>query len=325
MSLQQSLLQTLSDGAFHSGTELGGITGCSRSAIWKCVESLRKLGVDIYSVRGKGYRLAQPLTLLDRDKIVRHIDMEQRSSLSQLEVHFDTDSTNARLLELARLTPASGVACLAERQSLGRGRRGREWVSPFGANLYCSLLWRFPHGASHLAGLSLAIAVAVVRALDEMDAKEVQLKWPNDVLFKERKLGGLLIEVVGETSGPCQVVIGVGINTQMPEIQGEEIGQPWTDLRTVLGESVDRNYLAARVLTNLIQVIRGFEEHGLTPYLEEWRLRDAYLGREVSVHLPQDVIHGTMQGVDDSGALLLSRGEKLQRFHSGELSLRLRS
>jgi BirA family biotin operon repressor/biotin-[acetyl-CoA-carboxylase] ligase len=325
MSLQQSLLHTLSDGAFHSGTELGGITGCSRSAIWKCIESLRKLGLDIYSVRGKGYRLAQPLTLLDRDKIVRFMDMEQRSSLSQLEVHFHTDSTNARLLELARLTPASGVACLAERQSQGRGRRGRDWVSPFGANLYCSLLWRFPHGASQLAGLSLAIAVAVVRALDEMGAQGVQLKWPNDVLVNGRKLGGLLLEVVGETSGPCQVVMGIGINTQMPEAPGEEISQPWTDLRTVLGESIDRNHLAARVLTHLIRVAREFEGQGLMPYLEEWRSRDAYLGREVSVHQPQGVIHGTMQGVDDSGALLLSRDDGLQRFHSGELSLRLRS
>lgn len=325
MSLPQALLQLLSDGAFHSGPELGHHTGCSRSAVWKGIESLRDLGLDIYSVRGKGYRLAHPLHLLDREAISRHMDTEQRAFLSQLDIYFETDSTNARLLELARMSPASGVACFAERQTLGRGRRGRQWVSPFGTNLYASLLWRFPGGAAQLGGLSLAIAVAAVRSLHDLGANGMQLKWPNDILWEGRKMAGLLLEMVGEASGPCQVIMGIGINVSMREEQGGIIEQPWSNLQSSVGRAIDRNRLAGRLLNHLIQVLREFESQGLAALLDEWRAYDAFFGKEVSIHQLGGTVYGIAQGVDDSGALLLSQAGSIRRYHSGEVSLRLRS
>lgn len=325
MSLPQALLHLLSDGDFHSGTELGSYAGASRSAVWKGIEVLRGLGLDIYSVKGKGYKLSGPIQLLNHEKISKSIDEPSRTYLSRLDIYFETDSTNARLLELAHSASASGVACFAERQSEGRGRRGRQWISPIGANIYSSLLWRFQGGASQLGGLSLALAVAVIRCLEESGVQDLQLKWPNDVLWQGRKLAGLLLEMVGEASGPCHVVVGVGINVNMPRDQGDIIEQPWCDLQTCVGGAVDRNHLGGRLISHLIHVLREFESNGLGTLLDEWRMYDAFYGREVSIHQPSGVVSGIARGVDETGALLLELGGGFRRFHSGEVSLRLRA
>lgn len=334
----QTLLSLLADGQFHSGPELGRQTGRTRTAVWKTIKSLQESGLTIYSVRGKGYRLAEPIELLRSESIrtafdniaTRHVsqsgDHDAANLLRRLEVFHDIQSTNAYLLDAAKHGESSGFACLAEQQRGGRGRRGRQWVSPFGGNLYLSLLWQFNAGASQLGGLSLAIAVAVLRALHAIGLTTAGVKWPNDILVHGRKLAGILLELAGEAAGPCAVVVGVGLNVRASESEMAAVAQPWTDLESELGKTVARNKLAAQLLYQLILAIQEFEAQGLRPFLKEWAAQDVFMDCEVSLDLPQGQIQGIARGVDESGALLLAvSGEErgtVQRFHSGEVSMR---
>jgi BirA family biotin operon repressor/biotin-[acetyl-CoA-carboxylase] ligase len=322
MSPVSTLMKILADGYFHSGTELGQAMRCSRSAVWKVIHSLRSSGIEIYSVRGKGYRLSSQIDLLDSEEISSHLDAKTKTILQKLEVHFELPSTNAHLLEAVGVSETSGVICLAEQQTSGRGRRGRTWVSPFGGNLYLSLLWQFAGGAAQLAGLSLAIAIAITRALRESGLDTVEVKWPNDILVSNRKLAGILLELSGEASGPCSVVVGVGLNIRATSAEMALIDQPWIDLESVLGRSVGRNEMAGRLINHLMSAVQEFEKDGLAPFLDEWKACDSYAGQEVILHQPGGNIRGVVRGVDESGALLLAEAGEMRRFHSGEISMR---
>jgi len=322
MILAQTILILLADGEFHSGPALGQASGCSRTAVWKAIQSLQNTGLEIYCVRGKGYRLAQPVELLNRDSILAALDTATRQAVQHLDVYHEIDSTNACLLEVARRKNTSGYVCIAECQHRGRGRRGRQWVSPLGGNLYLSLLWRFSAGATSLGGLSLAIAVAVIRALRDNGLASAQLKWPNDILLDGYKLAGILLELAGESAGPCAVVMGVGLNIRTPVTAMSAVDQPWTDLESVLGKTVSRNELTAALLCHWVQAVTDFERQGLIPFMDEWAQWDALAGNEVILDLPTGAVRGVARGVDESGALLLARNGELQRHHSGEVSVR---
>jgi BirA family biotin operon repressor/biotin-[acetyl-CoA-carboxylase] ligase len=322
MNPVSTLMKVLADGHFHSGTELGQTMSCTRSAVWKVIHSLRTSGIEIYSVRGKGYRLSSQIELLDSEKIFPFLDTKTKKILQKIEVHFELPSTNAHLLESVSTSKNSGVICLAEQQTSGRGRRGRTWVSPFGGNLYISLLWRFTGGAAQLAGLSLAMAIAITRALRESGLDTVAVKWPNDILVSNRKLAGILLELAGEASGPCSVVVGVGLNMRASPAEMATIDQPWIDLESALGRSVGRNEMAGRLINHQLAAIQEFEKDGLAPFLDEWNACDCYSGQEVVLHLPEENIRGVVRGVDNSGALLLAQAGEMRRFHSGEISMR---
>ena len=321
MGLLKALLAILGDGQFHSGNELGAALGYTRSAIWKAVRQLQALGVDVFSVRGKGYRLANPLELLDRERIWASLEPSSRTLLHNLEVHFELDSTNRYLLLRPPVAIDRGAACLAEYQSAGRGRRGRNWISPLGANLYLSLGWGFASGAAQLSGLSLAVAIAVVRALDKIGVQGAGVKWPNDIYHQRRKLAGILLELRGEAEGPCYVVIGIGINHYLSPQAREQISQPCTDIAS-LDKPVSRNQLAATLLDQLLVVMREYSSQGLAPFLSEWRQLDVFAGQEVCLQTAQETIAGIVQGIDAQGALLLDCAGQLRRFHSGDVSLR---
>ncbi len=279
--------------------------------------------MEIFSVRGKGYRLTYPLELLDKDKIMTAMGQEGLELLQGLEIHQSIESTNAHLMELDAGSRVSGQVCLAEQQTAGRGRRGRHWVSPYGNNIYFSLLWKFAMGPAQLSGLSLAAGLSLVRSLETIGVGEVGLKWPNDVYWRERKLAGLLLEVMGESEGPSTVVVGVGINTGMSKTQGESIDQPWVTLREITGgNNVSRNRLAGLVLGNLLQTMADFERYGLQPLLEEWQRYDLYYNQAVSVFLGGRNISGVHRGIDTNGALILEYEGKMQPFYGGEVSLR---
>lgn len=322
MKLPYALLTTLADGRFHSGTELGEKTGRTRAAVWKAIQSLQESGLEIFSVRGKGYRLAEPVELLNREAITQHMDETAQPFLSGLEIFDEIDSTNAHLLDIAKQGEATGYACLAEQQRSGRGRRGRNWVSPPGGNVYLSLLWRFNAGATQLGGLSLAMGLAVTRALRDIGFEDARVKWPNDILFNNRKLAGILLEMTGEASGPCAVVAGIGLNVRAPEAMMSAVEQDWIDLESALDNKVARNRLVGRLLTHLISTVQQFEQQGFASFQREWNANHAFAGQEVELHLPDRRLKGIAQGVDQSGALLLAHEGKLQRFHSGEISLR---
>ncbi|HSN23589.1 MAG TPA: bifunctional biotin--[acetyl-CoA-carboxylase] ligase/biotin operon repressor BirA, partial [Methylomicrobium sp.] len=287
---QKKILTLLADGEFHSGAELAGALGLSRSAIWKQLNSLEGLGVHHSAVSGKGYRLAKRIELLDGNKINAQLGADAKAWISSLEIHDLIDSTNTYLSGLARQHAPSGFICLAERQTAGKGRRGRQWVSPYGNNIHLSILWRFQHGPAALSALSLAIGVAVIRALKAQGVDDIGLKWPNDVYSQGKKLGGILIEIAGENEGPCHAVIGLGLNLFLPEEEAGPIDQPWTDLSRIAGNrKISRNQLTASLINHLLTVIVGFEQHGFEAFRREWRAYDCLQG------LPATVFAGSLR------------------------------
>ncbi len=317
----ESLVRLLADGRFRSGEELGGLLGISRAAVWKRLQQLEPLGLSIHSVRGRGHRLEKPLDLLDRERVLAGLDAQTSKRCSGLELKFALDSTSAYLGRSARGC-TSGHVCLTEYQTAGRGRRGRHWVSPFGTNLYLSMLWRF-QGTGRLGGLSLAVAVAVVEALEQVGAPRLELKWPNDVLYQGRKLAGILIEVAGEANGECQVIVGVGVNMGMPPAEGGMIDQPWADL-TETGARLDRNHAAGTLIGNLLRGLERFEKYGLSPCLESWRERDSMYGQPVTVHFVDGDLVGIGRGIDEAGQFLVEHGDGTERLNYGEVSIRRR-
>ncbi|MBI3772004.1 MAG: bifunctional biotin--[acetyl-CoA-carboxylase] ligase/biotin operon repressor BirA [Gammaproteobacteria bacterium] len=315
------LLGILADGRFHSGAQLGQRLGVSRAAVWKHIKALAELGIDCHSVPGKGYRLTAPLELLQHESILTAMSDAQRSLLSALEIHSEITSTNRYLMERAAML-RSGHACFAERQSAGRGRRGREWVSPFARNIYLSVYWQFALSPADLSALGLAMGVAVMRVLRQLGVKDVGLKWPNDVLCRGHKLAGILIEMSGESAGPYHVVVGVGLNVDMPQTHHAAIDQPWIDLATILRHPVSRNRVAGKLLTEILAALDVYQRRGFAAFRNEWQQCDAFAGAPVMIMTAMEQIAGRARGVDEAGALLLETESGMQRFHSGEVSLR---
>ncbi len=313
----------LADGQFHSGTELAEILNVSRSAICKQFKGLSEFGIQHCAVSGKGYRLDYALELLNATTISQLLNKNHQSLLSTLEIHDSLNSTNSYLVDYAQQHAASGIVCFAEHQSAGKGRRGRTWVSPYGSNLYMSILWRFQQGGiAATAGLSLAIGIAVIRALKQHHIDDVSLKWPNDIYSQGKKLGGILIEVSGETDGPCSAVIGLGLNLFLPASEAQTITQAWTDLTTVTGiVPVSRNQLAATLISHILTIVNGFETVGIQTYLDEWRSYDCLQGHLARLYIGQQKIDGLVEGIDDNGLLLIKRADgTIQAFASGEVS-----
>lgn len=320
---QKKILKILADGEFHSGTELAGALGVSRSAVGKQLKGLPELGLHHSAVSGKGYRLNKPLELLAYTKINAILSEQNKALISALEIHDTINSTNSYLVERSQHNAPSGFVCFAEHQTAGKGRRGRQWVSPYGSNIYVSILWRFQQGGiAGTAGLSLAIGVAVIRALKQHNINDVGLKWPNDIYSQGKKLGGILIEVAGEADGPCVAVIGLGLNLFLPETQAQSITQAWTDLTKVLGENpLFRNKLAGTVLDHILSITNGFETSGIKTYLDEWRSYDCLKGNTVTLFIGQQQVEGIVEGIDDNGLLLIKRSDGVtQAFASGEVS-----
>ena len=328
---QDLILDILKDGNFHSGESLGEALGCSRTAVWKQLQKLEILGLDIESIKGTGYRVAGGFELLEAQLIKSQLTEMAAAELADLEVFKSIDSTNKYAREKAEQAPASGSVVLAEQQSAGRGRRGKTWVSPFAANIYLSIVWDFEQGAQALEGLSLAVGVAVKRALNAQGVNGVQLKWPNDIYVEGQKLGGILLEMIGDPAGQCSVIVGVGINVAMPETQGSDIDQEWTDIRSQLQKYPDgenqrpsRNKLAASLISEIVMLLRDFQAQGFSMYRDEWQAADAFFGQEAVISTPKQSITGIVKGVDQNGALRLQRENgKIETFIGGELSLRL--
>ncbi len=326
MTIRNRLLQCLSDGQFHSGEVLGAALGISRMAVWKHLRGLREAGLEFEIVRGKGYRLSHPYELLDADVIATSVNTTTRAKLGPVEVFHELDSTSNWLRERARAGAPSGSICLAEMQYGGRGRHGRHWVSPFAANLYLSMLWRTEAGPESLGGLSLVAGIGLLRALRGMGIQQAGLKWPNDVLVDGAKLAGILIDVTGEVGGEAAVVLGIGINVDMPPASAGGIDQRWTDLCSLAGtEALSRNRLAAALLDALFPALDEFESGGLGRFMDEWREYDVLHGQAIDLLLPDRIVSGRACGIDAGGALLVDTAAGRKRFAAGEASLRAAS
>lgn len=323
---KKKLLHLLSDGSFHSGTELAAQLELSRSAVWKIINALEECGIGIIAVKGKGYCLKQPLELLSKDLLRQFLSAESKNLITDIEIHDQIDSTNKCLSDLAHANQIdSAIFCLAEQQTAGKGRRGRQWVSPFGSNCYLSLLWRFEEGPASLSGLSLAIGVAVIRALKDQGIYNVGLKWPNDIFYQKQKLGGILLEVSGESNGPCSAVIGLGLNLHIPTSAASEIDQDWTDLNKIADDSIklSRNKLLASLMDEILQVCKDFTQKTFPAYSSEWRSYDCMQGQLVDVFIGRQSISGVIKGIDNEGLLLLQTDSgDIKHYASGEVSFR---
>lgn len=317
-----SIIKLLSDGEFHSGEELGRFLGVSRTAVWKQLKKIEDFGLSVQSVKGKGYRLGSPLELLDRDLIEKNLTPESRRLLNGIHLLEQVDSTNSQALSACQTVDATGNAWLAEWQTGGRGRRGRQWQSPYGRNIYLSLVWGFQEGVAGIEGLSLAVGVAIRRAIANCGISQVSLKWPNDLLLDNKKVGGILLEVTGDPAGFCQVVIGVGINIGMSPDQGTEIDQPWVDLMGRTEHALSRNKLAWMCLNELLPMLRTFETHGFGPFRDEWQQYDSCSNQPVVVITGNTEQKGIARGVTDNGALCLEVEGRLELVYGGEVSLR---
>jgi BirA family biotin operon repressor/biotin-[acetyl-CoA-carboxylase] ligase len=316
------LLRFLSADVARSGEDIADALGCSRSAVWKQVETLRALGVGVESMAGKGYWLTEPLELLEPDAIERALPEREAAYLNAIEVWPQLDSTNSELLRRP-LRQQHAVAVLAERQTSGRGRHGRPWFSPLARNIYLSLGWRFEAGISELSALPLLLAMAASEALQTVGLAGLRIKWPNDLLVDDRKLGGCLVEIQGDANGPCNAVLGVGINVHMPpRTEGADaIEQPWTAVANHV-EAVSRRGLAATLLTALIAHLVRFERLGFDTFMNDWDRQDALAGRPLEVMSPAGRVRGIARGVSRRGGLLVETPEGVTELHAGEVTLR---
>jgi len=315
----------LADGEFHSGEELARKLGVTRSAVWKAVEALRTLGTGMQAVRNRGYRLDTPAEPLQAARIREALPSAVAGKLRRLEVEWSLGSTNTVLA--SRPAPPGGRAdvLLAEYQTVGRGRRGRSWLAPPGGAVCLSLSWTFPEMPRDVGALSLAVGVCVLRALTSLGVSGVGLKWPNDILIADRKLGGILIELRAESGGPACVVVGIGLNVAIGKTLMDEIastGVPPTDLVSAGISSTSRNVIAAALIERCIAGLEQFEREGLRPFVEEWRSADALRGRDVSVQSVEQGARGLARGIDLSGALLVETPQGLRKFIAGEVTVR---
>jgi BirA family biotin operon repressor/biotin-[acetyl-CoA-carboxylase] ligase len=320
-TLAASVMKRLADGEFHSGEALARALEVSRASVWNAVRELNAAGLEIYKVHGRGYRLQQSLTLLDRAAVERGLG--PLAARFALDIRDEVDSTNTVLLARAANGAPSGTVLAVERQTGGRGRLGRPWHAGVGEALTFSLLWRFARGAGALSGLSLAVGSALARALEAEGAKGIGLKWPNDILWKGRKLAGILIELSGDALGPTAAVIGAGANMRLSAATRQRIGQPAADLEAACGEAPDRNRLLARMLAELAATLDNFARDGFAPLRADWERRHAHQGRRVTLIFPDGSRQaGRAGGVADDGSFLLETRVGTRRYHSGEISLR---
>jgi BirA family transcriptional regulator, biotin operon repressor / biotin---[acetyl-CoA-carboxylase] ligase len=352
-----SLLRQLSDGAFHSGEDLAATVGLTRARVSQLLKQAETAGLSLERVRGRGYRLLATPDFLDADEVrtaledmgVEVAPADARPVLLAandddialpatappgiptrppivVEIVDQLDSTSSELLRRATRRDVHGALLAAEWQSAGRGRRGRVWSAVAGGSLTFSLAWRFEQGAGFMAGLSLAVGVAIVHALEAEGLAGVELKWPNDLIYRHLKVGGILVELNGDALGPSTVVVGVGLNVRLPMSIKRDIAQPVSDLTAVAGRGalpIDRNRLLARLTAELARALATYGEHGFAPFAVEWQRRHAYQGKPVRLLLPDGAsVKGTVAGVDGTGALVLADGPRRVRFLAGEISLR---
>lgn len=319
--LMLALLRLLQDGRFHSGEALGAALGVSRSAVWKQLQALQaELSLPLHKVRGRGYRLVTPLQLLDADWLNAQVGVPHWRACVMPSV----DSTNAEALRLLPAAQALPFYVLAERQTSGRGRRGRTWVSPFGENLYYSLVVRIEGGMRQLEGMSLAVGLALLRVVRGFGVVDAGLKWPNDVLVGERKLAGILLELSGDPADVCHVVIGIGLNVNMLAAEPGVIGQPWTSMRAELGVLLNRNELVGELNRHLSRYLDIQLREGFAALQNEWEADHLWQGRVVALTAGGEPVEGVVLGVDLSGAIRLRVDGVERSFSGGELSLRLR-
>lgn len=317
------ILEILQDGEFHTKKSFGTGLAISSDQIDEVLHELQASGLVLISSEGLGYRLSDSVELLSRTAIFDYLSSVDPRPICRLKILSVVDSTNRYAREQAAHHASSGLVVLAEKQTAGRGRRGKVWVSPLASNIYMSVVWDFSGAGDTLKGLSLAIGVAVRRALLKLGVADIKLKWPNDIFVNGKKLGGILLEMIGDPSAECSVIVGIGINVLMSESSAEEIDQDWIDLQRASSVTISRNELVACLITETFEVLGNFQRTGFSVYRAEWQAADLLKNQSGTISKDRESVSGIVLGVDNSGSLRMQllNGEE-QRFIGGELSLR---
>ncbi|MEO9654386.1 biotin--[acetyl-CoA-carboxylase] ligase [Marinomonas sp.] len=314
----QAILALLSDSKFHSGEELGEALGITRAAVWKQLKKLETMGLAVHSVKGRGYRLPAPLELLSNSTLAEYGVPEAVA----LQLKFDTESTNKDAKQYIAMNRPLPVLLATERQTQGKGRRGRQWEGGLAKNLMMSFVWRFESGPSVIEGLSLAVGVAVARVLKKIGVPNPGLKWPNDVQVDGKKLCGILLEMVADQD-VCHVIIGIGMNVEMDDKTMAQVDQPWTDLTSRLPQRPSRNHILAELAQELVVVCQAFETgHGMKLYQNQWQAHDVLYNQNITVTSVHQTRHGVARGIDEKGALLMEENGEIVALHGGEISVR---
>ena len=308
------IIEFLSQGGFYSGQAIADKLGVSRAYVWKLIQQLQDLGLGIDSVTGKGYCLEHQVEMLN------HIALKEALPSHAIDLRLTTESTNDALKDEGF---ADKKLVIAEYQSAGRGRRGRQWISPIASNLYWSLGWKTQLPVQQLGGLSLVVGLAIIRALSQLGIDGVELKWPNDIRYQGRKLGGILVELSGDMVGGLQVIIGVGMNVHMASSSAESIEQDWINLQELQPE-ISRQQLLIEVIRCLDADLEQFAAQGFESFLSQWQQVDECFNKKVAILQGDEVINGTGAGVDMNGAFLLQTGKGIKPVYAGEVSLRFR-
>lgn len=324
---KKNILMVLADGKLHSSTELTKKTNLSSSTIDTQIRYFAQLGLEFSTIGKQGYSLTHALQLLSKSQINKTLSQTASNLIATLEIHHSIDSSNSYLLKQAKnnatLANNRGKVCLTEYQTAGRGRNGRKWVSPFASNISLSVLWTFKTGYSTIYGLSLVVGVIVIQALNDCGIFEVNLKWPNDIYWRQKKLAGILIEASGGTKNSCNVVIGLGLNFYLPKKQAKSITQDWTDLTHIAPDNSSkiRNKLVAILLNYLLPTLANFNADTLTYYLNKWRQYDYLKGQQATLYTKQQAFTGVVTGINNQGELLLQNKQgEIKAFASGEVS-----
>jgi BirA family biotin operon repressor/biotin-[acetyl-CoA-carboxylase] ligase len=323
MTNTQSLVEILSDGTFHSGESLGRQLGISRAAVWKHIQQLAACGLQVHAISGKGYRLVDDVSLLQLEAINAAMTDAGRAAIGPVSILERTASTNETLEKSRDYSDDRIHVCLAEYQTAGKGRRGRNWQTPYAGSISMSVSWNFPQGSALLRGYSLAAGVCVARALHDYGISGIGLKWPNDIFWHDQKLGGILIEITGEADGTCQVITGIGINVNLPREFRQFIEQPCVGLADISDSTIDRNVLVARILERMLELKASFPSQGLAAYLDDWHSLDICRDRQVDIHLSNNIISGLAAGINDEGQFLLLTNDGVCKYDIGDVSLRV--
>ncbi|MCM2681455.1 bifunctional biotin--[acetyl-CoA-carboxylase] ligase/biotin operon repressor BirA [Echinimonas agarilytica] len=317
---KRRLLVALRDDCFISGQELAEQFDISRAAISRHVKELEELGVDIYSVKGRGYKLAKPLDLIEAPALAA-LTGAYLPLGAELLLFPVIDSTNQHWMQQNHADLVSGSACFAECQTAGRGRRGRTWQSPFGASLYFSMWWQSQNNLSEMMGLSVAVGVALTRWMNRLGVN-AKVKWPNDIYIEHKKVSGVLVELDAQSDGRGLAVVGIGLNVSMPSAAGALIDQAWTDLSSHLPIAMSRTELAAGLYQTILNCLEQFEQGGLQACIQDWDDYDEFAGQSVRLSMGQHDVEGICRGVDGHGALQVEVGGVVKSYFGGEISVR---
>ncbi len=315
------IIALLADGKSRSGQEIGDLLNITRSAVWKIMHKLSELGIPVERHQGKGYRFTRPVQMLEKDLIWKSLSPVIQKQITHFDLVDTLDSTNNYMLEQIKQGKPSGSLVISEHQTAGRGRLGRTWHSPYAANIYLAIYWHFDKDTTELSGLSQVISSAVLNALQQNNVPDLCLKWPNDIYHCDKKLAGVLVDMIAESHSSTDTVIGVGVNISM-HTKDDAIDQPWTDIHTITDQFPNRNKITSTLLDFIYTDISEFAQKGFEPFAKRWSEQDCLANKAIIATNGQTTIEGIARGVGSLGELLIETSEGLVPFLNGSVKLR---